>query len=445
MLASIHSQALHTKHLCNLVKRQHLDRCPNFESSVGAEFRQTQLKSKHRAFSRDRKVEMILLGEPFTLLSIGPNIWVIVITGGPCSGKTTGMACLKRWLEDRGFKVLIVPESATKLMTGGILPGELRGSAFQERVLIDTLAQEETFIAAAKMYRDQGRKVVVLCDRGTLDGEAYCGPKVFGSLLGRYGLSYMGLGEQRYHAAMHLRTAALGARAFYTLANNKERTETPREAIRIDEKTLQAWMKHHPHPRCIDNSTNFARKLKRLLQEICAVLGIPEPVEREDKFLIDVPKLSTFPVEWVRFSITQDYLVSPSAHEERRVRERVDRYGSSCFYYTVKRKLSSRARIENECIVAEVEGRILRTLRDPRRFTIYKDRIGFFWCEQFFELDIFKKRLKGLALLEREYTNKNRFRNLPSFVRVRRDVTEDDRYSNSNLARLKSLPQDMRS
>ena len=37
----------------------------------------------------------------------------IAITGGPCSGKTTGLAKISSGLSDKGYEVIIVPESAT--------------------------------------------------------------------------------------------------------------------------------------------------------------------------------------------------------------------------------------------------------------------------------------------------------------------------------------------
>lgn len=44
----------------------------------------------------------------------------ICITGGPCAGKTSGLAFLSEKLRDEdGFHVFIVPEAATLLANGG--------------------------------------------------------------------------------------------------------------------------------------------------------------------------------------------------------------------------------------------------------------------------------------------------------------------------------------
>ena len=49
----------------------------------------------------------------------------MVLTGGPCGGKTTGQAKLATFFENLGWKVFRVPETATVLMSGGIAFGEL--------------------------------------------------------------------------------------------------------------------------------------------------------------------------------------------------------------------------------------------------------------------------------------------------------------------------------
>ena len=59
----------------------------------------------------------------------------LVLTGGPCGGKTTGQAHLATFFESLGWKVFRVPETATVLMSGGISFGELN----EEQVVQQTL------------------------------------------------------------------------------------------------------------------------------------------------------------------------------------------------------------------------------------------------------------------------------------------------------------------
>ena len=53
------------------------------------------------------------------------RVYKLVLTGGPCGGKTTGQSTLATFFENLGWKVFRVPETATVLMSGGIAFGEL--------------------------------------------------------------------------------------------------------------------------------------------------------------------------------------------------------------------------------------------------------------------------------------------------------------------------------
>ena len=49
-----------------------------------------------------------------------PKVHKILLTGGPCAGKTTLLAKLQAILDNKGHQVYCVPEAATLMMTGGI-------------------------------------------------------------------------------------------------------------------------------------------------------------------------------------------------------------------------------------------------------------------------------------------------------------------------------------
>ena len=50
------------------------------------------------------------------------NITKIVITGGPGGGKSTAMDKIKERFSPKGYKVLLIHETATELISGGIAP-----------------------------------------------------------------------------------------------------------------------------------------------------------------------------------------------------------------------------------------------------------------------------------------------------------------------------------
>ena len=63
------------------------------------------------------------MGERFTHLDdTQVRLHKICITGGPCGGKTTGIAYLTEKLKEMyNIPVFVVPEAATMMMKGGCL------------------------------------------------------------------------------------------------------------------------------------------------------------------------------------------------------------------------------------------------------------------------------------------------------------------------------------
>lgn len=195
----------------------------------------------------------------------------IVITGGPCSGKTTGMDRIVKELDERGYGVLIIPETATELILGGILPSDdsLGMCTFQYVLIKKQCQKEQLYEEVAQMLPYE--KIVILLDRGILDSKIYVTEEEFQEVLKRFALNEKEV-QNRYDAVFHLVTAADGAEEFYTLSNNSARTETVEEAKRLDKRGISVW-KGHPHFRAIDNSTDFEGKIQRLLNDIFAVLN----------------------------------------------------------------------------------------------------------------------------------------------------------------------------
>ena len=153
------------------------------------------------------------------------TIFRIVITGGPCAGKTTAMSWIQNAFTRKGWLVLFVDETATQLSSGGA-PWKLtrNNREYQYRVTQLMLAKEEVFTAVARTF--EADKVLVVCDRGALDNRAYMTDEDFRYVQEKLGMSEVEL-RDHYDAVFHLVTAAKGAEEFYTHANNAARYETP--------------------------------------------------------------------------------------------------------------------------------------------------------------------------------------------------------------------------
>jgi putative protein kinase ArgK-like GTPase of G3E family len=78
----------------------------------------------------------------------------IVLTGGPCAGKTTALTELSLSLIQMGFKVLLVPEAATVMKRGGALIQTSKMSfadavRYQMNLVKLQMALEDVFIEIA--------------------------------------------------------------------------------------------------------------------------------------------------------------------------------------------------------------------------------------------------------------------------------------------------------
>ena len=197
----------------------------------------------------------------------------IVITGGPCAGKSTALSWIREEFTKKGYAVVFVPESATELILAGITRSRLQSDLeFQLAILKNQLEKEKLFEQAARKFVNED-KILIVCDRGTIDNKAYMSGFDFKQLIKMMGLSEIEMRDS-YDAVFHLVTAAKGAEEFYTKANNNARSESLDEARHADSRALNAWT-GHPHLRVIDNSTNFEDKIKRLIFEISSFLGEP--------------------------------------------------------------------------------------------------------------------------------------------------------------------------
>lgn len=352
----------------------------------------------------------------------------ICLTGGPCGGKSSSIVAIEEELTARGYKVLIVPETATELITNGLKPGELGTERFQRLVFEKQLNKERLYEKAAKFFE----KPIIICDRGFFDQLAYMDREMFNALAKEYDMTESNLYSQ-YDGVIHLVTAADGTN-HYTLSNNKARTETAEEAIAADRLTRAAWC-GHPHLRVIDNSTGFNEKVQRVIDEILALLGEPEPMEIERKYLIKKP--NTAILESLEFcsavDISQTYLISSRDDTERRVRQRGTKETGFNYYYTEKTAVDSCSRIEVEKKISQKEFCDLLIEADPLKYTLRKRRYCFLHKNQYFELDVYPFS-NDYAIMEVELNDKDALIELPDFLEIVKEVTGIEKYSNASLA-----------
>lgn len=195
----------------------------------------------------------------------------IVLTGGPCAGKSQAVKLIKDTFSQKGVVVLFVPETATELISGGVCPWTC-GTNLDYQIVQCKLQRfkEQMFDEAVRTMKED--KFLIVCDRGMLDNKAYMTDEEFDKCLEVLGTTEEEVNAS-YDAVFHLVTAAKGLEEFYIFENNAARYETPEQAAKLDDVLINAWSKH-PNLKVIENSYDFNDKMNRLLDEIGKFLGI---------------------------------------------------------------------------------------------------------------------------------------------------------------------------
>lgn len=182
----------------------------------------------------------------------------IALTGGPGGGKTTAADLLRREL---GERVVVVPESATILFSGGF-PRYEEASALRSVQSAIFHVQRNVEDVQSSRYPDR----ILLCDRGTVDGAAYWPDEPEG-----YFRSMGTTLEQeleRYDAVVFFETAAVAGISIE--GGNATRCETLPQAAALDRKLRELWSRH-PRFSLVPHSVSF-------FQKITAALGIMQRV-----------------------------------------------------------------------------------------------------------------------------------------------------------------------
>jgi len=360
------------------------------------------------------------------------NIVKIVLTGGPCAGKTTALVKVIEYFSSLGYKVFTIPEVPTMFTQAGMDYLTQNRSFFYEgekATLEIQLALEDKFIRMAEACTEP---CLIVCDRGTMDISAYMTPEMWADITRAVGTNTAELRE-RYDAVLHLVSAADGAEQFYTTSNNASRNEPADEqglqiARLLDKKVIKAWT-GHSHLRVINNHVDFDAKLNRVLKEISNVMGLPSPIIEERKYIVRL--IGELP-ECTESQIVQTYLVA-DPDSEVRLRKRIWN-GKPVYLLNSKKKVSPGEQIETE---QQINSNLYTTMlqqADPYRHPIEKTRRSFIWKGQYFELDSYEKP-ENLLILETKGVTKNEEVKFPPFLQVVEEITGRKEYYNYNLAK----------
>ncbi|XP_044731899.1 TRPL translocation defect protein 14 isoform X2 [Chrysoperla carnea] len=373
------------------------------------------------------------------------RVYRLVLTGGPCGGKTTGQSRLSTFFENMGWKVFRVPETATVLLSGGVKFSDLseqEALKFQENLLRTMMQIENTFF---ELGRSSTKNCLIICDRGAMDASAFISKEKWEKMMQNNGWNSVELRDNRYNHIVHMVSAANGAEDFYSCEDHACRSEGVVLARERDYNAASAWI-GHPYFDVIDNSTDFETKIKRMIECVCQKLGIDtgdrlKINSRKLKFLVEgpLPPDDKFPTGFQDFDVVHNYLQTKSPKMQARLRKR-GQNGHWSYIHTIRKPRICGQVVEVRTQLTHRDYVNMLSQKDEDHFPIYKKRRCFIINNQYYQLDIYKKpahpRCKGMILLE-TYTSQDEAhldQCLPKFLKIVKNVTGNPDYSMFNLS-----------
>lgn len=166
----------------------------------------------------------------------------IVLTGGPCAGKTKILEYLRKELTEAGYYVLVVPETASEYIKNNVLPNEEREHTlmFQDIIMYTQYVKEQLTEKYADFIKDK-QDIIILYDRAIMDSRAYFSQSDYEDILRKYDINEMEMID-KYDLVIDLISTATLKKECYSL--NDTRSEDIEKASRIDSLTSVAWLLH---------------------------------------------------------------------------------------------------------------------------------------------------------------------------------------------------------
>ncbi|CAD6193215.1 unnamed protein product [Caenorhabditis auriculariae] len=364
------------------------------------------------------------------------KVYKIVLTGGPCGGKTTAQVRLATFFRE--------PRMEGVHSAGN---GHYPARRPRQRDLLATMHQiENTFFNQASAIKN--KNVLIICDRGCMDPSAYSSAEHWNKMLTELKYDEFDLRCNRYDQIAHLVTAADGAEKYYTLANNSIRSEGIDHARDLDKITRNVWV-GHPYLDIIDNTNTctFEDKVNKLIQVVCYRTGIRmgdrlDKNSKKRKWLVSVIDETKF-VPYEEFEMEHLYLLTDNPKYQVRLRRRTQR-GRSSYTLTAREWFpDEQESIETRKQLSEREYQHYLPMKDNSRAKLFKLRRCFMVGNQYFNLDIYKDPLPPKAeghqyMFLETYTTAPKgspIPPLPGFLIVEKEITGDDKYSMYTLSK----------
>ena len=312
----------------------------------------------------------------------------IVLTGGPCGGKSSCLQYIVRSLKDEvdpdtgeKFKVFVAPEMPTLLNTCEAGFPFWSTPEHQSRWEGSKMYAQAMLEDSLENMVEQGRHTVLICDRGLPDSAAFCSEDDFQTILAEYHWTEEEL-MQRYGLVIHLETAAIDTDVYETqAANNSARRETKEEAVEADKKAQAAWAQHPKvamirNQDCTASEKPFDLKKEKTLQACKLHLGITTPaLLKRHRFVLEQAfPFAELPKDPPEYTIEATFL--RDHQQANRVVERRGRAGQWAYMLCT----CNTRNVERGMKEMKINGRQYQEFlidKDPKRKTVTRSRRTF--------------------------------------------------------------------
>jgi len=240
------------------------------------------------------------------------SVFRVVLTGGPCAGKSTIISTLHSYLTSKGFNVLHVQETATTLKNSGLVWSPELGAEFQNACISVQHNRENVAYRWGKSIAKSclRKKTVIIYDRALVDGLCFVTEEMFNACLQNVGIE--GDLYRRYDAVFHLVTAADGAVDFYK--NTTYRFESVEQAIEQDRKLQQVWS-NHPNHHIFGNDSSFQVKIEKVVGQLSEQLGLNTLQHKPIRYLLKSEPVIPVLLPVIRETYFKTYINYPSNEE----------------------------------------------------------------------------------------------------------------------------------
>jgi len=369
------------------------------------------------------------------------GVFRLVLTGGPCAGKSTIITTLSEFLRSKGFAVIHVQETATSLKNTGMSWSPDLSDEFQDCIVSVQSNRENVAVGWAQHIAKKclRKKCVVIYDRGLVDGLAFVTKECLEKSCISAGISTDLF--KRYDCVFHLVTAADGAEDFYQ--KTSYRHENVEEAIKQDKLLQEVWSGHANHF-IFKNEGIFQQKIENVIDELCDCLGIMTLNRHSRRFLLkNVPTLPKgeqhFTENYLKVYVDSPWQEPGYVCSFLRKSERANsKYKAAEYVFKTLIKQGGQS-ITRKRRITKAEFKMYLALKVEDRHQVKQKRIYITVPNKaFLEITCYEEPCSGLCLLNvfEMVGEKFDISSLPSFIsqEIVKEVTGANQYSAHHLS-----------